>query len=126
VGEQGGQRGVAGGRGDCGVKRGVGEHHGLRVVRGLAHRDLEHGLTTSRRLLADTLNGARAVAKRTVALVDVGKFGRAALVPIAAATEFDPVDVDARRAHGQRGFEPPRDRERAAIRPRLVVGGPPG
>jgi DeoR/GlpR family transcriptional regulator of sugar metabolism len=57
--------------------------------------DLEHGLTTSRRLLADTLNAARAVAKQTVALVDAGKFGRASLVPIAGATEFDLVVTDA-------------------------------
>ena len=57
--------------------------------------DLEHGLTTSRRPLADALNAARAAARRTVALVDATKFGRASLVPIAAASAFDAVVSDA-------------------------------
>jgi DeoR/GlpR family transcriptional regulator of sugar metabolism len=57
--------------------------------------DLEHGLTTPRRLVADTLNAARAAAARTVALVDASKFGRASLVPVAAATELDAVVTDA-------------------------------
>jgi DeoR family fructose operon transcriptional repressor len=57
--------------------------------------DLEHGLTTSRRQVADALNAARAAAGRTVALVDATKFGRSSLVPIAAATDFDVVVSDA-------------------------------
>jgi DeoR family fructose operon transcriptional repressor len=60
--------------------------------------DLEHGLTTSRRQLADTLNAARAAAAKTMALVDASKFGRASLVPIAAAVTFDTVMTDARIA----------------------------
>ena len=57
--------------------------------------DLRHGLTTSRRQVADALNAARAAAAQTVALVDATKFGRSSLVPIAAATDFDVVVSDA-------------------------------
>jgi DeoR/GlpR family transcriptional regulator of sugar metabolism len=57
--------------------------------------DLEHGLTTSRRQLADTLNAACSAAAKTVALVDASKFGRASLVPIAEAASFDTVVTDA-------------------------------
>ena len=56
--------------------------------------DLEHGLTTSRRQVADALNAAREAAARTVALVDATKFGRSSLVPIAAAKDFDAVVSD--------------------------------
>jgi DeoR/GlpR family transcriptional regulator of sugar metabolism len=56
--------------------------------------DLEHGLTTSRRHVADALNAARSAAARTVALVDATKFGRSSLVSIAAAKDFDAVVSD--------------------------------
>jgi DeoR family fructose operon transcriptional repressor len=56
--------------------------------------DLEHGLTTSRRQVADALNAARGAAERTVALVDATRFGRASLVSIAAAQDFDAVVSD--------------------------------
>jgi DeoR/GlpR family transcriptional regulator of sugar metabolism len=57
--------------------------------------DLEHGLTTSRRPLADALNAARGAAQRTIALVDATKFDRASLVTIAFADAFDVVVSDA-------------------------------
>ena len=57
--------------------------------------DLERGLTTTRRQVADTLNAARASASQTVALVDASKFGRAALVPVVPARELDAVVTDA-------------------------------
>jgi DeoR/GlpR family transcriptional regulator of sugar metabolism len=56
--------------------------------------DLAHGLTTTRRQVADTLAAARASAARTVALVDATKFGRSSLVKIAAPGEFDVVVTD--------------------------------
>jgi DeoR/GlpR family transcriptional regulator of sugar metabolism len=57
--------------------------------------DLEHGLTTSRRPLADTLAAVRASADRVVALVDATKIGRAAMITVAPARELDAVVVDA-------------------------------
>jgi DeoR/GlpR family transcriptional regulator of sugar metabolism len=57
--------------------------------------DLEHGLTTSRRPLADTLAAVRGSAGRFVALVDASKVGRASMVTIAPARELDAVVVDA-------------------------------
>ena len=56
---------------------------------------LEAGLTTSRGGLADVVNAARAVAGRTVALLDASKFGRASLVAIAPAQELDLIVSDA-------------------------------
>ena len=56
--------------------------------------DLERGLTTTRRQVADTLNAARAAAAQTVALVDASKFGRASLVPVVPARELDVVVTD--------------------------------
>ena len=55
---------------------------------------LEEGLTTSRRPLADVVNTARSVARRTVALVDSTKFGRASLVTMARPEEVDLMIVD--------------------------------
>jgi DeoR/GlpR family transcriptional regulator of sugar metabolism len=55
---------------------------------------LDHGLTTTRRTLADTLHAARAVASRTIALVDSSKFGRSFLLSIARAQELDALVVD--------------------------------
>lgn len=57
--------------------------------------DLERGLTTTRRQVADTLNAARAAASQTVALVDASKFGRASLVPVVPVHELDAVVTDA-------------------------------
>ena len=46
--------------------------------------DVERGLTTSRRPLADTLAAVRASADRVVALVDASKLGRTSMITIAA------------------------------------------
>jgi DeoR family fructose operon transcriptional repressor len=56
---------------------------------------LEEGLTTSRRPLADVINGARSGAKRTVALIDASKFGRASLLTIMGADDPDLIIADA-------------------------------
>jgi len=56
---------------------------------------LEAGLTTSRQPISDVLNAARSAAARTVALVDSTKFGRASLVSIAPAADFDLIVTDA-------------------------------
>ena len=55
---------------------------------------LEEGLTTSRRPLADVVNAARTAAKRTVALIDATKFGRASLLTIMRAHEPDMIITD--------------------------------
>jgi DeoR family fructose operon transcriptional repressor len=55
---------------------------------------LDEGLTTSRRSLADVVNAARAAAKRTVALIDASKFGRASLLTIMAAADPDLIITD--------------------------------
>lgn len=55
---------------------------------------LEHGLTTTRRALADTLNAARAASAQTIGLIDSSKFGRRSLLSIARAEELDAVVVD--------------------------------
>src|SRR3712207_9294333 len=57
-------------------------------------RSVEEGLTTSRRPLADVINAARAGAKRTVALIDATKFGRASLLTIMTAHEPDLIITD--------------------------------
>lgn len=57
--------------------------------------DLAHGLTTSRRPLADTIAAVRASADRTIALIDASKVGRASMVTVARAQELDAVVVDA-------------------------------
>jgi DeoR/GlpR family transcriptional regulator of sugar metabolism len=56
---------------------------------------LEQGLTTSRRPLADVVNAARAVAGRSVALMDSSKFGRSSLLTICRPEELDLLIVDA-------------------------------
>jgi DeoR/GlpR family transcriptional regulator of sugar metabolism len=56
---------------------------------------LEHGLTTSRRPLADVVNAARAVAGRSIALMDSSKFGRRSLLTICRPEELDLLIVDA-------------------------------
>ncbi len=55
---------------------------------------LERGLTTTRQSLAGTLGAARAVAQRTVALVDSSKFGRDSLLTIFPAHDLDQIIVD--------------------------------
>jgi DeoR/GlpR family transcriptional regulator of sugar metabolism len=55
---------------------------------------LEHGLTTSRKAIADTLDTARSVAGQTVALMDSSKFRRASLLTIADAASLDLVITD--------------------------------
>ena len=55
---------------------------------------LEHGVTTSRRPLADALNAARASATRTVGLLDSSKFGRVSLLTVAQVVELDVVVTD--------------------------------
>lgn len=57
---------------------------------------LEQGLTTSRPILADTLQAAIAVSQRTIALVDSTKLGRHSLLTIAAFTDLDTIIVDQR------------------------------
>jgi len=55
---------------------------------------LEHGLTTSRRPLAEVVQAARARAERSVALIDATKFGRASLRSIARAQDLDVIVTD--------------------------------
>jgi DeoR family fructose operon transcriptional repressor len=55
---------------------------------------LEHGITTSRKAVADTLNAAVSVAAQTVALIDSSKFRRASLLTVAPAQDFDLVITD--------------------------------
>jgi DeoR/GlpR family transcriptional regulator of sugar metabolism len=55
---------------------------------------LEHGLTTTRRALADTLKAASASAARTIGLIDSSKFGLSALLAIARPEELDALIVD--------------------------------
>lgn len=57
---------------------------------------LEHGLTTTRRALADTLNAAKDVSARSIGLVDSTKFGRTLLLSISRAQELDALVVDDR------------------------------
>ena len=56
--------------------------------------DLEHGLTTARRPLADTLAAVRESADRVVGLLDASKLGRSAMVSMIQADELDAVVVD--------------------------------
>src|ERR687896_223809 len=55
---------------------------------------LEHGLTTTRRALADTLRAASASSAKTIALIDSSKFGLSALLTIARPEELDALIVD--------------------------------
>jgi DeoR/GlpR family transcriptional regulator of sugar metabolism len=55
---------------------------------------LEHGLTTSRSALADTLNAAAGAASRTVGLLDSSKFGRSSLLSIRPAQSLDLLITD--------------------------------
>src|SRR5829696_5561931 len=56
--------------------------------------DLEHGLTTGRRPLADTIAAVRESADRVVALVDGSKLGRSAMVSMLPAAQLDAVLID--------------------------------
>jgi DeoR family fructose operon transcriptional repressor len=55
---------------------------------------IEHGLTTSRSALADTLNAACAAAARSVGLFDSSKFSRSSLLSIRPASSLDLVITD--------------------------------
>lgn len=55
---------------------------------------LEHGLTTTRRALADTLKAASASSAKTIGLIDSSKFGLSALLSIARPEELDALVVD--------------------------------
>jgi DeoR/GlpR family transcriptional regulator of sugar metabolism len=55
---------------------------------------LDHGLATRQRDIADVLHAVRAVARRTVALVDSSKFGVSSLLSISPAREIDEIIVD--------------------------------
>jgi DeoR family fructose operon transcriptional repressor len=57
---------------------------------------LDHGLTTSRSGLADTLNAAADSAKRVVGLLDSTKFERSSLLTIRSATALDLIVTDDR------------------------------
>jgi DeoR/GlpR family transcriptional regulator of sugar metabolism len=55
---------------------------------------LEHGLTTTRRTLADTLRAAAVSSAKTIGLIDSSKFGLSALLSIARAEDLDALVVD--------------------------------
>jgi DeoR/GlpR family transcriptional regulator of sugar metabolism len=55
---------------------------------------LEHGLTTTRRALADTLHAASTSSAKTIGLIDSSKFGVSALLSIARPEELDALVVD--------------------------------
>jgi DeoR/GlpR family transcriptional regulator of sugar metabolism len=55
---------------------------------------LEHGLTTSRSALADTLNAAAEAAAKTVGLFDSTKFQRSSLLTVRSAESLDLVITD--------------------------------
>jgi DeoR/GlpR family transcriptional regulator of sugar metabolism len=55
---------------------------------------LEHGLTTTRRALADTLQAASRSSAKTIGLIDSSKFGLSALLSIAQIGELDYLVVD--------------------------------
>ena len=57
---------------------------------------LDHGLTTSRSGLADTVNAAADSAEQVVGLMDSTKFERASLMTIRRATELDLIITDDR------------------------------
>jgi DeoR/GlpR family transcriptional regulator of sugar metabolism len=81
---------------------------------------LEHGLTTSRRPVADVIIAARGSARRVVALLDGSKFGRASLLTIMPVEEVDALITDA---------EVPRDvaahYRAAGINLEVAAGEPP-
>ena len=55
---------------------------------------LEHGLTTSRSGLADTLNAAAGAAAKTVGLFDSSKFQRSSLLTVRSAQSLDVIITD--------------------------------
>jgi DeoR family fructose operon transcriptional repressor len=55
---------------------------------------LEHGLTTSRSGLADTLNAAAGAAAKTVGLFDSSKFKRSSLLTVRSAQSLDLIITD--------------------------------
>ena len=55
---------------------------------------LEHGLTTSRSALADTLNAAANAAAKKVGLLDSSKFKRSSLLTVRCAQSLDLIITD--------------------------------
>jgi DeoR family fructose operon transcriptional repressor len=55
---------------------------------------LDHGLTTSRSAVADTLNAAAGAASKTIGLLDSAKFERASLMTVCSAQSLDLVITD--------------------------------
>jgi len=55
---------------------------------------LEHGLTTSRAALADTLNAAASCAQETIALLDSTKFKRDSLMTVRSAQSLNAIITD--------------------------------
>jgi DeoR family fructose operon transcriptional repressor len=55
---------------------------------------LEHGLTTSRAALADTLNAAAECAQKTIGLLDSTKFNRDSLMTARSAQSLDLIITD--------------------------------
>jgi DeoR family fructose operon transcriptional repressor len=55
---------------------------------------LEHGLTTSRSALADTLNAAAGAAKTKIGLLDSSKFRRSSLLTVRSAQSLDMIITD--------------------------------
>jgi DeoR family fructose operon transcriptional repressor len=55
---------------------------------------LEHGLTTSRSALADTLNAAAGAAQTKVGLLDSTKFKRSSLLTVHSAQSLDMIITD--------------------------------
>jgi DeoR/GlpR family transcriptional regulator of sugar metabolism len=75
---------------------------------------LDHGLTTSRAALADTLNAAAESAQRKVGLLDSSKFKRASLLTVCSAQSLDLIITDD-------GLEPATVREFCNAGVNLVV-----
>ena len=78
---------------------------------------LEHGLTTSRSALADTLNAAAAAAATDRGLLDSSKFGRSSLLSIRPAQSLDLLITDdglpaSGRRRVPRGGRPAAERSR--------------
>jgi len=79
---------------------------------------LEHGLTTTRRALSDTLRSALTSSAKGIGLIDHSKFGLSALLAIARPEELDAMVVDD-------GLDPRvADEYRAAGVNLLLAGGP--
>ena len=78
---------------------------------------LEHGLTTSRSALADTLNAAADAAATKVGLLDSTKFTRSSLLTVRSAQSLDLIITDDGLDAGDRRGVPRRGREPGRRRP---------